>query len=261
MLQIVPNQFPDPTVPAAARASPNSGNLSPKRKDFDLLIIGVRWGAARPPPNGASFPPVRARRGGRIRGQGFFVRPSVRSSVRIFSDFIEFLSINLMEFQCFFYAAFRFPPKKAIFAILGQKVRKFAFWRTFAPRNALSRLFRSKTRKRARARNLALANAFFSYFGSHFRKKAEKGGFFAFWEVWATFGSQNLLLRPKSEKAQQRAEDEKASISLRAQNSGNHKVLGTFLEPKTPKSAFSTFWPTFPFWSVFGAKSAPEAKN
>ena len=40
-----------------------------------------------------------------------------------------------------------------------------------------------------------------------------------------------------------------------------HKHLGTFLEPKTPKIAFSTFGPTFPFWSVSGAKSAPEAKN
>ena len=38
-------------------------------------LVGVRWGAARPPPNGASFPPVRACRGGRIRGQGFSVRP------------------------------------------------------------------------------------------------------------------------------------------------------------------------------------------
>ena len=57
------------------------------------------------------------------------------------------------------------------------------------------------------------------------------------------------------------AKDEKASFSLRAPNSEKHKHLGTFLEPKTPKIAFSTFGPTFPFWSVSGAKSAPEAKN
>ena len=40
-----------------------------------------------------------------------------------------------------------------------------------------------------------------------------------------------------------------------------HKVLGTFLEPKTPKIAVSIFGPTFPFWSVSGAKSAPKAEN
>ena len=102
---------------------------------------------------------------------------------------------------------------------------------------------------------------FFRYFGCHFREKAQKGGILAFWAVLTTFGGQKLLLRPKSEKAQKRAKDEKASISLRAQNSENHKVLGTFLEPKTPKSAFFAFGPTFPFWSVLGAKSAPEAKN
>ena len=37
---------------------------------------------------------------GEGRGQGFLVRPSVRSSVRSdFCEFLEFLSINVMEFQ------------------------------------------------------------------------------------------------------------------------------------------------------------------
>ena len=53
----------------------------------------------------------------------------------------------------------------------------------------------------------------------------------------------------------------KIMFSLRAPNSEKHKHLGTFLEPKTPKIAFSTFGPTFPFWSVSGAQSTPEAKN
>jgi len=56
-------------------------------------------------------------------------------------------------------------------------------------------------------------------------------------------------------------ERRKIMFSLRAPNSEKHKHLGTFLEPKTPKIAFSTFGQTFPFWSVSGAKSAPEAKN
>ena len=87
------------------------------------------------------------------------------------------------------------------------------------------------------------------------------GAFLAFWAVLSTFGGQKLLLRPKSEIAQKSAKDEKASFSLRAQNSEKRKVLGTFLGPKTPKTAFSAFGPTFAFWSVLGAKSAPEAKN
>ena len=44
--------------------------------------VGVRWGAERPPPNGASFPPGRARGGG--PGPGFlspFARPFIRTFV------------------------------------------------------------------------------------------------------------------------------------------------------------------------------------
>ena len=101
----------------------------------------------------------------------------------------------------------------------------------------------------------------FRYFGCHFREKAQKGGFLAFWAVLTTFGGQKLLLRPKSEKAQKGAKDKKSLFSRRARNSEKRRVLGTFLEPKTPKSAFFAFGQTFPSWSVLGAKSAPEAKN
>ena len=101
----------------------------------------------------------------------------------------------------------------------------------------------------------------FRCFGSHFRKKAAQCGFSTFVALLMAFGGQNLILYPKSVKPQKRAKDEKASFSLQAQNSDKHKVLGTFLEPKTPKIAFSAFGPTFRFWCVLGAKSAPEAEN
>ena len=154
-----------------------------------------------------------------------------------------------------------FHSKSAILAISAQKVRKSAFLRTFAPQNALFRSFRSKTLKTGMGQKCCSSQCFFRCFGGHFRKKAQNGGFLAFWTVLTTFGGQKLLLRPKSEKAQKSAKDEKASFSLRAQNSEKRNVLGTFLEPKTPKITFSAFGPTFPFWSVLGAKSAPEAKN
>ena len=102
---------------------------------------------------------------------------------------------------------------------------------------------------------------FFRCFGGHFRKKAQKCGFWAFLAFLATFGGQKRILRLKSVKTQKWKKDENASFSLQAQNSDKHKVLGTFLEPKTPKIAFFAFGPTFPFWGVLGAKSAPEAKN
>ena len=140
-------------------------------------------------------------------------------------------------------------------------MRKWAKFCAFSLQNAFLRLFRSKTPKTGMGREPCSSQCFFSYFGSHLRKKAPKGRFWAFWAVLTTFGGQKLLLRPKSEKVQKRAKDENASFSLRAQNSEKHKVLGTFLEPKTPKIAFFSFGPTFPFWSVFGARSAPEVEN
>ena len=154
----------------------------------------------------------------------------------------------------------KFHSKSAIFAILAKKCEKCVL-RTFALQNALFRSLRSKTLKTGMGQKCCSSQCFFRCFGGHFRKKAQNGGFLAFWAVLTTFGGQKLLLRPKSEKAQKSAKDEKASFSLRARNSEKRKVLGTFLEPKTPKTAFFTFGPTFPFWSVFGAKSSPEAKN
>ena len=53
----------------------------------------------------------------------------------------------------------------------------------------------------------------------------------------------------------------KTRFSPEAPNPLKHKHLGTFLEPETHKCAFSTFGLTFPSWSVFGAKSAPEVEN
>ena len=44
-------------------------------------------------------------------------------------------------------------------------------------------------------------------------------------------------------------------------NSEEHKFLGKFLDPDTPKIALFAFGQTFPFWGVLGATSAPEAKN
>ena len=75
-----------------------------------------------------------------------------------------------------------------------------------------------------------------------------------------TFGSQKLILRPKSIK-HKIEKDEKASFSLQAQKRDKHRVLGTFLEPKTPKIAFFAFGYNFTFWGVLGAKSASEAQN
>ena len=98
-------------------------------------------------------------------------------------------------------------------------------------------------------------------FGGHFRKKAQNGGISAFWGVLTTFEGQKLLLRPKSEKAQKSAKDEKALFSLRARNSENVRFWARFWSPKRPKPLFFTFGPTFPFWSVCGAKSSPEAEN
>ena len=155
----------------------------------------------------------------------------------------------------------KFSLQRSDFCDFGPKSAKMGVLRTFAPQNALFRPFRSKTLKTGMGQKCCSSQCFFRCFGGHFRKKAQKGGFLAFLAVLTTFGCQKLLLRPKSEKAQKSAKDEKASFSLRARNSEKRKVLGTFLEPKTPKIAFSAFGPTFPFWSVLGAKSAPEAKN
>ena len=142
-----------------------------------------------------------------------------------------------------------FDPKSAEKCVFAHFV---APKRTFRP-------FRSKTLKTGMGQKCCSSQCFFRCFGGNFRKKAQKGGSLAFWAVLTTFGGQKLLLRPKSDKAQKSAKDEKASFSLRAQNSEKRNVLGTFLDPKTPKSAFSAFGPTFPFWSVLGAESAPEA--
>ena len=56
-------------------------------------------------------------------------------------------------------------------------------------------------------------------------------------------------------------EIKKSRFSPEAPNPLKHKHLGTFLEPETHKCAFFTFGLTFPSWSVFGAKSAPEVEN
>ena len=138
-----------------------------------LAQVGVRWGGQRPPPNGASFL-LGACRGGRIWIQGFSVRSSVRSENVIFYDFYL---INVMVFWYFFYAAFRFSPKRVILTILGPKVRKWVISRTFSPQNAFLRLFRSKTPKTGMGREPCSSQCFFSYFGSHLRKKAPKGRF------------------------------------------------------------------------------------
>ena len=94
-----------------------------------------------------------------------------------------------------------------------------------------------------------------------FSQKGVKGCIFSVLGCFDHFWRPKTAFAPKKRKSAKNAKDEKASFSLRAQNSGKRKVLGTFLEPKTPKTAFSAFGPTFAFWSVLGAKSAPEAKN
>ena len=82
-----------------------------------------------------------------------------------------------------------------------------------------------------------------------------------FWGDFSIFGRQNPLFRPKSGKSRKSAKVEKSRFSLQAPNPLKHKHLGMFLEPETHKCAFSTFGLTFPSWSVFGAKSAPEVEN
>ncbi len=82
-----------------------------------------------------------------------------------------------------------------------------------------------------------------------------------FWGDFSTFGRRNLLFRPKSGKSQKCMNVERSRFSPEAPNPLKHKHLGTFLEPETHKYAFFTFGLTFPSWSGFGAKSAPEVEN
>ena len=132
-----------------------------------------------------------------------------------------------------------FHSKRAILAIVEQKVRKSAFRSTFSPQNALFRPFRSKTLKTGMGQKCCSRQCFFRYFGSHFRKKAKMGGILAFWAILTTFGHQKLLLRTKSEKAQKSAKDEKSSFSLQAQNSENIRFWARFWSPKRKKTFFS----------------------
>ena len=79
-------------------------SLQPRLINGVTYIHTYYWsevGGHRPPPNGAYFPPAQARREGGRPGAlvSPFVRSSVRPFVRIVCDLLEFLSINLMEFQ------------------------------------------------------------------------------------------------------------------------------------------------------------------
>ena len=94
-----------------------------------------------------------------------------------------------------------------------------------------------------------------------FSQKGVKGCIFSVLGGFDHFWKPKIAFPPKKRKSAKSAKDEKASFSLRARNSEKRKVLGTFLEPKTPKTAFFTFGPTFAFWTVFGGKSALEAEN
>ena len=153
-----------------------------------------------------------------------------------------------------------FRSKSAILAILIQKVRKSAFLRTFSPQNALFRTFRSKTLKTGMGQKCCSRQCFFRYFGGHFRKKAQNGGFLAFWEVFTTFGGQKLILRPKSEKTQKLAKDEKALFSLRAQNSENIRFWARFWSPKLPKALLS-LWGQLFHPGAFLAPKAPQKRK
>ena len=130
----------------------------------------------------------------------------------------------------------------------------------FVPKRSFSH-FSLQNAKNWHGPETLLQTMLFQLFWEPFSQKDVKGRNFSILPVFTTFGGQKLLLRPKSEKEQKWVKDEKSCFPLRAPNSEKHKHLGTFLEPKTPKIAFSTFGQTFPFWSVSGAKSAPEAKN
>ena len=101
---------------------------------------------------------------------------------------------------------------------------------------------------------------FLNTFWMTFSQKGAKGqnsgvliGFYHFWKPTTAFAPDK---RPKAKMGERR----KTWFPLRAPNSDKHKHLGTFLDPKTPKIAFSTFGPTSPFWSVPGIKSAPDVK-
>ena len=150
-------------------------------------------------------------------------------------------------------------PKER-FCDSGPKSARMCVLRTFAPQNALFRPFRSKTVKTAMGQKRCSSQCFFIYFGCHFRKMAQKGRFSAFWAVLTTFGGQKLLLRPKSEKAQKPAKDEKASFSLRAQNSENIRFWARFWSPKRPKALFpllGQFFRSGAFW----APKAPQKRK
>ena len=135
--------------------------------------------------------------------------------------------------------------------------RNFALFRS---KTHFCVFFAPKRKKPALARNLAVANAFLVILGAVFAKKRKRADFAVLGD-FSTSGRKNLLLRPKSGKSQKCTKIEKSRFSPEAPNPLKHKHLGTFLEPETHKCAFFTFGLTFPSWSVFGAKSAPEVEN
>ncbi len=153
-----------------------------------------------------------------------------------------------------------FRPKSAFSMILSGKCENVRNLALFRSKTHFCVFFAPKRKKPALARNLAVANAFLVILGAVFAKKRKRADFAVLGD-FSTFGRRNLLFRPKSGKSGKYTEIAKSRFSAEAPNPLKHKHLGTFLEPETHKCAFSTFGLTFPSWSVFGAKSAPEVEN
>ncbi len=153
-----------------------------------------------------------------------------------------------------------FRPKSAFSMILSGKCENLRNFALFRSKTHFCVFFAPKRKKPALARNLAVANAFLVILGAVFAKKRKRADFAVLGD-FSTSGRKNLLLRPKSGKSQKCTKIEKSRFSPEAPNPLKHKHLGTFLEPETHKYAFFTFGLTFPSWSVFGAKSAPEVEN
>ena len=104
------------------------------------------------------------------------------------------------------------------------------------------------------------SQCFFRCFGGHFRKRAQNGGFLAFWAVLTTFGSQKLLLRPKSEKAQKMQKAKKHHFRSERKTVENVRFWARFWSPKRPKPLFSFLGPLFRS-GAFLARKAPQKRK
>ena len=150
--------------------------------------------------------------------------------------------------------------KRAIFCDFRPRSAEMWFSAHFCAPKRSFRPFSSKTLKTGMGQKCGSRQCFFRSLGGNFRKKAQNGVFLALWELFTTFGGQKLILRPKSEKTQKMAKDEKSWFSLRARNSENVRFWARFWSQKRLKSFFlllGTLFRSGAFW----APKAPQKRK